>query len=299
MKKYFISFLILVSNLWANQYDYLLFSNVLSDVESGIKLKADVNARNETWKNTTPLYQAVKNNQLEIAYLLIMAGADVNAINNGESALHMAARNKNAYLLQLLIMAGAKVNMQDEQYGNTPLHYAADNGDTKAMALLTANNADMNIANFDGVTPTQLALLKTTIPPISLQDLNLAVSASAFKLGSGGVIFNVRNLTNEPLTIFYTGLYVNGVLTGERRIPLTIPPGTIITNVNAMNVLPNGAYAIKPDKNGRVDIKAGFSIDYQTEGEIHTLFDSTQLNFQLWNPSLQKQPRENQKEQAQ
>lgn len=265
----------------ANQYDYLLFSNVLSDVKSGFDLKANVNAR---WQGSTPLYTAVKNNNLEIAYMLITAGADVNAVNNGETALHLAVRNKNLYLVELLVIAGAKVNVQDERYGNTPLHYAAYNSDTQSLNILINAKGDTRIKNFDGMTPAQIVMTEITIPPIIIEDDNIAISASAFKIANGAVIFNIRNLTNAPLTIFNTSLYINGMLISSNQRPLVIPAGTTITNTNTMQIGMNGIYALKMDKNAQVDIKAGFSIDYQAEGKMANVFNSASMKLQLWNP---------------
>ncbi len=271
--------------LKANQYDYLLYSHVLSDVQSGFELKADVNSR---LQGRTPIYEAVKNNRLEITYLLIMAGADVNAITNGETPLHQAAKNKNPYITQLLVTAGAKINVVDEEYGNTPLHYAALNSDKQIIDILTRNNGDMNIKNYNGNTPAQITLTEITISPIVIEDYNIAVSASAFKIANGIVIFNIRNLTNEPLTIFRTDLYINGNLVSSKQQPLTIPPGTTITNVNAMQIGTNSIYGLKPDKNGQVDIKAGFNIEYQAEGIAQRAFNSTQAKYRLWNPPQTK-----------
>lgn len=285
MTKICICLCILLSIMRANQYDYLLFSNVLSDVKSGFDLKADVNAR---WQGNTPLYTAVKNNNLEIAYLLIMRGADVNAINHGETALHQAAKNKNSYLIQLLITAGAKINIQDESYGNTPLHYAAYNSDRQSLNILTSAQGDMNIKNLDGITPAQIVMAEITIPPIIIEDNNIAISASAFRIARGAVIFNIRNLTNSPLTIFNTSLYLNGMLIASNQKPLTIPAGTTITNINTMQIN-NGVYALQVDKNAQVDIKAGFSIDYQAEGHIENAFNSTTMKLKLWNIPPTKQ----------
>ena len=288
MRKVCFCLCILLGIIRANQYDYLLFSHILSDVQSGFDLKADVNAR---WQGNTPLYTAVKNNNLEIAYLLIMAGADVNAINHGETALHQAVRNKNSYLVQLLVTAGAKVNIQDESYGNTPLHYAAYNSDRQSLNILTNAQGDMRIKNFEGRTPAQVVMTEITIPPIIIEDNNLAISASAFKIVNGAVTFNIRNLTNAPLTIFNTGLYLNGMLIASNQKPLVIPAGTTITNINTMQIGMNGIYALSVDKNAQVDIKAGFSIDYQAEGRMENAFNSTTMKLQLWNLPPAKQPK--------
>lgn len=287
-------FALFLSILRANQYDYLLFSYVLSDVESGINLQADVNSK---INGVTPLYEAVRHNRLEIAYILIMNRADVNAINQGETALHKAAQNRNPQMVQLLIAAGANVNIKDETYKNTPLHYAAMNNDMASKNALLNAGADVNAANIYNITPAQIIIAEIMIPPIVLEDLNLAVSASAFKIASSGVIFNVRNLTNEPLTILSTELFINGKPIARNNNPLTIPPSTSITNVNAMQIPPSGMYAIMPDKNGAADIKAGFSIVYYAEGRVQNVFNSTQMRLQLWLPPKDSKSNETKQEQ--
>ncbi|MWV62453.1 hypothetical protein DCO58_04140 [Helicobacter saguini] len=264
----------------ANQYDYLLYSYVLSDVESGINLQADVNSR---LHNITPLFEAVKNNRLEIAYILIMNRADVNAKNNGETALHKAAQNGNPQMVQLLIAAGADAKAKDDTYGNTPLHYAAASGDNISKNVLINAGADVNEPNMYGISPAQILVAEIAVPPLIIEDLNLAVSASAFKVSNSGVIFNVRNLTNYPLQIISTDLFINGMLVASNQNPLTIPPSTSITNVNAMPIPPSGALAIKPDKNGIANVKAGFNIRYYAEGRVQNVFNSANLRLRLWN----------------
>ncbi|STQ86599.1 ankyrin repeat domain-containing protein [Helicobacter muridarum] len=271
----------------SNQYDYLLFSHILTDVESGLELKADVNARIH---GITPLYQAIATNQIEIAYILVVMGADVNAKVNGETPLHKAAQVGNPLMIELLINAGAQVNAQDEKYGNTPLHYAAINGDYQSINILTQNNANVMTPNFQGYNPAQIISSEIIIPPIILEDDNLAVSASSFKLGYGAVTFNVRNLTNRTLRIFYTGLYINGRLANSKHEMLVIPPGTTVTEVNTMTIPTVAPTFIKPSVDGLADIKVGFSIDYQAEGKMGQVFDSVEMKMRLWSsPTKNKQ----------
>ena len=82
MKRCFFIFVIFLSILRGNQYDYLLFSHVLSDVQRGVELGADTNVKwaGSAWTGNTPLYEAVKYNRLEIAYLLIMNRAYRNLL---------------------------------------------------------------------------------------------------------------------------------------------------------------------------------------------------------------------------
>ena len=279
MRNYFLAFC-LFGILHANQYDYLLFSNVVSDVESGLKLQADVNA---VLMNTTPLHYAVMNNNLQTAYMLLDNGANVNAKINGLTPLHIACQVGNVAMVRLLLNAGADVNAKDSQYGNTPLHYAALTANAQILNILTLSKANTKAENNMGLTPSQILVRNITIPPLVIEDSNLAVSASAFKTQNGMVAFSVRNLTNRPLRIFYMRLYVNGVLFGEFNRIIDIPAGTAISNSNTMLVSPNIIYALKPDDNGVLNIKAGFSIGYNAEGINQEVFNSNQLAMKLWN----------------
>lgn len=59
---------------------------------------------------------------------LLKQGADVNARSTADSrhtALHSAAWNGDARMVQLLVEAGADVTARDDQYGATPLGWAA------------------------------------------------------------------------------------------------------------------------------------------------------------------------------
>ena len=71
--------------------------------------------------------------------------------------LHDAARNGDTKAIARLLAAGAVVYVQDA-YGNTPLHRAADNGQLAAIAALRGAGADVNARNKEGSTPIQLAL---------------------------------------------------------------------------------------------------------------------------------------------
>ena len=71
--------------------------------------------------------------------------------------LHDAARNGDTKAIARLLAAGAVVYVQDA-YGNTPLHRAVDNGQLAAIAALRGAGADVNARNKEGFTPIQLAL---------------------------------------------------------------------------------------------------------------------------------------------
>ena len=119
-----------------------------------IEAGADVNAKNEG--GATPLHWAAAyNTNPEILTLLIKAGADVNATAvNGSTPLQDAVWfNKNPEVTTLLIKAGADVNAKDNK-GYTPLHFAAGyNENPEVFTLLIRAGADVNAKRNGGVTP--------------------------------------------------------------------------------------------------------------------------------------------------
>jgi len=78
--------------------------------------------------------------------LLAKAGADVNALIEGQSALHVAAKRGLEGEIHMLIDAGADVNLRTDE-GNTPLHLASDPG---VVLLLLDAKADPSLLNLNG-----------------------------------------------------------------------------------------------------------------------------------------------------
>lgn len=86
---------------------------------------------------TTPLHEAVFSCQEEIAELLILRGADVNARTKeyGDTPLHMAAKYENPDLVVLLMDSGAQIGLQDID-GATALHLAPKKAHSSVRELL-------------------------------------------------------------------------------------------------------------------------------------------------------------------
>jgi ankyrin repeat protein len=87
---------------------------------------ADRGRREPTPGGMTPLHYAARHNHVEVAKLLVQAGANVNAREaNDISPLLMAISNNNMAVAQYLLTQGADVNAQD-WYGRTPLWEAVN-----------------------------------------------------------------------------------------------------------------------------------------------------------------------------
>lgn len=105
--------------------------------------KADVNAPQVD--GTAALHWAVRFDDVEMAELLIRAGANVAAATRaGATPLQLAAINGSAPMIQTLIAAGADPNARLSKYGDTALMMAARTGKTEAIKVLLDKGANVN-----------------------------------------------------------------------------------------------------------------------------------------------------------
>ena len=120
----------------------------------------------------TPLHLAAAGYRVEIAQLLLAAGADANASMNHRqgSPLHYAAdtcltspvwsARKQIETLRVLLEAGAGINAQDKN-GATALHRAVRTRGADAVQFLLKTGADPLLRNKPGSTPFHLAVQNT------------------------------------------------------------------------------------------------------------------------------------------
>ena len=108
----------------------------------------------------TPLHEAVRYGRVDIARLLILGGANINATDSiGKTPiLLIIPQNAQKEMYPLLIQYRAKVNQKD-MYGDTVLHVATmANAPVNTLSLLVSNGAVINERNKEGVTPLSLAI---------------------------------------------------------------------------------------------------------------------------------------------
>lgn len=111
-------------------------------VRTLLNQQVDVNVRSHD--GATALHWATHWNDLEIADLLIRAGANVNAVNDFRTApLSLACTNGNAVLVERLLKAGANPNAAIAT-GETPIMTCASTGSADAVRMLIARGADVN-----------------------------------------------------------------------------------------------------------------------------------------------------------
>jgi ankyrin len=112
-------------------------------VRTLVRRKADVNKPQVD--GTTALHWAVQANDLEMAELLIRAGANVSAANRaGAAPMLLAAINGNAEMIAKLIQAGADPNAALTKTGDSALMMTARTGKTGAVKVLLDHGANVN-----------------------------------------------------------------------------------------------------------------------------------------------------------
>ena len=136
----------------------LLVAAKAADIE-GIKKSLDrgalPNSRNRLGKTT--LYLAVEKNRLDIAKLMLKAGADVNLASLEKVTPLIAASYAGAdQMVDLLLAHGAKLEEEDRLH-KSALVYAAGMGHTAIVEKLLTAGAKIDAAYIDGLTPLMWA----------------------------------------------------------------------------------------------------------------------------------------------
>src|SRR5262249_34147981 len=126
-----------------------------SALQTLLQQKADVNT--PQGDGTTALHWAAYREDVEMARILVKAGADVKAATRigGMTPLFMAAKTGNAAMVELLVNAGAEINRANSN-GTTPLMLAAEAGKADAVKVLLDHGANVNVA---GLTNGKTALM--------------------------------------------------------------------------------------------------------------------------------------------
>lgn len=106
-----------------------------------------MNARDEGRTRDYPIHTAAAGGSVEIARLLLEAGAAIEAEDaDGSTPLHCAALARKEDMVRFLLERGADVNRRDKN-GAYSLSFAASAGDSAIVRLLLDRGADLNYIN--------------------------------------------------------------------------------------------------------------------------------------------------------
>ncbi|XP_058812737.1 putative ankyrin repeat protein RF_0381 [Topomyia yanbarensis] len=105
------------------------------------------------------LFRAVKKSQSALVRKFLSVKPDlVNVPVNGETLLYQAVRNNNLEIVDLLLEFGANVHLGLPINGETPLHLAIYNKNVKIARHLIEHGADLTSANCIGMTAGHYAV---------------------------------------------------------------------------------------------------------------------------------------------
>ena len=116
----------------------------LDKVRILLKAGADVNVAQGD--GMTALHWSAENRSVEMAAMLIYAGANVEAVTRigGYTPLHLASRSGSAAIVQELLEAGANPTVASSAGGATPLHFAASASSRGSVISLLDNGAEID-----------------------------------------------------------------------------------------------------------------------------------------------------------
>jgi uncharacterized protein len=136
--------------LFGSYYDNVARAAAANDAMKVRQLVGDHSPNQVDGEGRTGLQIAATNGNLQIAAILIKAGAGLDVKDKlGNTALHLAVDRNQVEMAQLLIDVGAALDA-DNRHGMTPLMIAASRGNAAIVQALLNKGANMRKTDFTG-----------------------------------------------------------------------------------------------------------------------------------------------------
>jgi ankyrin repeat protein len=210
------------------------WSNVLKSLDNSNR---DLNSMTPS-SNLTPLYLATKAGQKDVVkYLLSSSKIKIDqVVADGNNALHVAIKYNLLEIAELLLRAGADVNFKGHN-GQTALHYAVKAQNMEATKLLLDYNPTLTIDNNDNYSPIDKALNMGNVEIIKLMLPKIHEYAEKIKNG-----YNLLHIAMEQgWTQISNKLISQGAnieaKTSDGQVPLSIALASNVNQQTSVNLL--------------------------------------------------------------
>ncbi len=179
-------------------------------VEYLLSKGANISEKNGEY-GSSALHKACASGALDIAKVLVNAGADVNLKSDeGYTPLSNAVSNNKQITVKYLISNGANIGEKNGKLGVSVLHKACMNGNLEIAKILVDAGADVNFKSDEGFTPLYVAVQKNHISiveylltkGVSIDEKNgKKLSTALSKACSDGLLNIVKMLVNAGANI--------------------------------------------------------------------------------------------------
>lgn len=153
-------------------------------------------------RNDSPITAAAMRSERVTVRTLLKQGVDVNAAQgDGMTALHWAAMNEDVEMAEMLLYAGANVKAATRLGAYTPVLLASKSGNALMVEMLLKASAEANSTTTIGMTPLMLAAVSGSPDAVRvLLDHGVEVNATEVK-GRTALMFAAVNNRSKAIDV--------------------------------------------------------------------------------------------------